>query len=77
MRSTATRSSDGVVELGVKFYDTAILCQSGTSEHYVGRTLRDFAKRDDVPLLGVSNHNLAKIKQASEILKAYGLNSPL
>ncbi len=28
---------------------------------------------DNVPLLGVSNHNLAEIKQANEILKAHGL----
>ena len=29
--------------------------------------------KDNVPLLGVSNHNLAEIKQANEILKAHGL----
>lgn len=32
-----------------------------------------FEGKDDVPLLGVSNHNLAEIKQADEILKAHGL----
>ena len=36
------------LELGVNFYDTAIAYQSGTSEQYVGRALRDFAKREDV-----------------------------
>ena len=36
------------LDLGVNFYDTAIGYQSGTSEQYVGRALRDFAKRDDV-----------------------------
>ena len=36
------------VELGVNFYDTAIAYQSGTSEQYVGRALRDFAKREEV-----------------------------
>ena len=36
------------LELGVNFYDTAIAYQSGTSEQYVGRALRDFAKRDEV-----------------------------
>ena len=36
------------LELGVNFYDTAIAYQSGTSEQYVGRALRDFAERDDV-----------------------------
>ncbi len=32
-----------------------------------------FEGKDKVPLLGVSNHNLAEIKQADEILKAHGL----
>lgn len=36
------------LELGVNFYDTAIAYQSGTSEQYVGRALKDFAKRDEV-----------------------------
>ena len=36
------------LELGVNFYDTAIAYQSGPSEQYVGRALRDFAKRDEV-----------------------------
>lgn len=36
------------LELGVNFYDTAIAYQSGTSEQYVGRALRDFVRRDEV-----------------------------
>lgn len=36
------------LDLGVNFFDTAIACQNGTSEQYVGRALRDFAKRDGV-----------------------------
>lgn len=36
------------LELGVNFFDTAIGYQSGTSEQYVGRAIRDFAKREDV-----------------------------
>ena len=36
------------LELGVNFFDTAIAYQSGTSEQYVGRALRDFARREDV-----------------------------
>lgn len=36
------------LELGVNFFDTAIAYQSGTSEQYLGRALKDFAKRDDV-----------------------------
>ena len=36
------------LELGINFFDTAIAYQSGTSEQYLGRALRDFAKREDV-----------------------------
>ena len=36
------------LELGVNFFDTAIAYQSGTSEQYLGRALRDYAKRDEV-----------------------------
>lgn len=36
------------LEQGINFYDTAIGYQSGTSEQYVGKALRDFAKRGDV-----------------------------
>lgn len=36
------------LEKGINFYDTAIAYQNGTSEQYVGRALRDFAKREDV-----------------------------
>ncbi len=36
------------LELGINFFDTAIGYQSGTSEQYVGRALRDFTKRDEV-----------------------------
>ena len=32
-----------------------------------------FEGRENLPLIGVSNHNLAEIKQASEILRAHGL----
>lgn len=36
------------LDLGVNFFDTAVGYQNGTSEEYVGRAVRDFAKRDDV-----------------------------
>ena len=38
------------LDLGVNFFDTAIGYQSGTSEQYVGRAIRDFTKREDVVL---------------------------
>lgn len=36
------------LEYGINFFDTAIAYQSGTSEQYLGRALRDFAKREEV-----------------------------
>lgn len=36
------------LELEVNFYDTAIGYQSGTSEQFLGRAIKDFAKRDEV-----------------------------
>ena len=35
------------LDLGVNFFDTAIAYQNGTSEQYVGRALRDLARRED------------------------------
>ncbi|MCR4634458.1 MAG: aldo/keto reductase [Erysipelotrichaceae bacterium] len=35
-------------EAGINFFDTAIAYQSGTSEQYLGKTLKKIAKRDDV-----------------------------
>ena len=34
--------------LGINFFDTAIAYQGGTSEQYLGRALRDFARREEV-----------------------------
>ena len=36
------------LELGMNFFDTAIGYQNGTSEQFVGRALKDFARREDV-----------------------------
>lgn len=36
------------LQLGVNFFDTAIAYQSGTSEQYLGRAIRDFVNRNDV-----------------------------
>lgn len=36
------------LEQGINFFDTAIGYQGGTSEQYVGRILRDLARREDV-----------------------------
>ena len=41
--------------------------------HWTEELAKYFEEKDNVPLLGVSNHNLAEIKQANEILKSHGL----
>ena len=38
----------GGLELGANFFDTAMGYQNGTREEYLGRALKDFARRDDV-----------------------------
>ena len=41
--------------------------------HWTEELAKYYEAKEKVPLLGVSNHNLAEIKQANEILKAHGL----
>ena len=41
--------------------------------HWTEEMAKYFEGKDNIPLLGVSNHNLAEIKQANEILKTHGL----
>ena len=41
--------------------------------HWTEELAKYYEGKEKVPLLGVSNHNLAEIKQASEILKSHGL----
>ena len=36
------------IEIGINFFDTAIGYQSGTSEQYLGKAIKDFAKRENV-----------------------------
>ena len=43
-RAIIRRALDG----GINFYDTAIAYQNGSCEQYVGRALRDMARRDEV-----------------------------
>ena len=38
------------LDLGINFFDTANVYSIGTSEEYVGRALKEFAKRDEIVL---------------------------
>ena len=41
--------------------------------HWTEELAKYFEGKDNAPLLGVSNHDLAQIRQANEILKSHGL----
>ena len=41
--------------------------------HWTEEVAKYFEGRENVPMIGVSNHNLAEIRQADEILRAHGL----
>ena len=41
--------------------------------HWTEEAAKYFEGRENVPMIGVSNHNLAEIRQADEILRAHGL----
>ena len=47
MRKRTRRIIKHGLDSGINFFDTAVVYQNGTSEQYVGRALRDFARRDD------------------------------
>ncbi|MGI8882086.1 MAG: aldo/keto reductase [Jatrophihabitans sp.] len=64
------------LESGVNFWDTANVYSAGTSEEFVGRALRDFAKREDVVLAtkvhgamrpGPNGHGLSRKAIMAEI----------
>ncbi|MBS4197027.1 aldo/keto reductase [Lederbergia citri] len=38
------------LDLGINFFDTANVYSNGTSEEYLGRALKDYAKRDEIVL---------------------------
>lgn len=48
------------LNLGINFFDTANVYSDGTSEEFVGRALKDFAKRDDVVLATKVNGRMRK-----------------
>ena len=58
------------LELGVNFFDTAIAYQLGTSEQFVGRALRDMAKREDVVVATKLHHIEGAVKSLDVHLSA-------
>ncbi len=48
------------IELGVNFFDTANVYSDGTSEEFLGRALKDFARRDEVVVATKLNQRMRK-----------------
>jgi 1-deoxyxylulose-5-phosphate synthase len=48
------------IDLGVNFFDTANVYSDGTSEEFLGRALKDFARRDDIVIATKLNQRMRK-----------------
>ena len=48
------------IELGINFFDTANVYSDGTSEEFLGRALKDFARRDEVVVATKLNQRMRK-----------------
>ena len=59
--------------MGLGRFDIYWIHNVTDAPHWTEELAKFYEGKDNVPLLGVSNHNLAEIKQANEILKAHGL----
>ena len=59
--------------MGLDRFDIYWIHNVAGAPHWTEELAKFYEGKDNVPLLGVSNHNLAEIKQANEILKAHGL----
>ena len=59
--------------MGLDRFDIYWIHNVWEAPKWTGELARYFEGRSDVPLLGVSNHNLEEIRQADGILRAHGL----
>jgi len=59
--------------MGLDRFDVYWIHNVWDAPHWTEELAKYYEGKDNVPLLGVSNHNLAEIRQANEILKAHGL----
>lgn len=60
--------------MGLDRFDIYWIHNTVGAPRYTEELARYFEGRDDAPVIGVSNHNLAEIRQADEILRAHGLH---
>ena len=72
--SNPTAMADMIeMQLGLMELDRFDIHNVWNAPHWTEELAKFFEGKENVPLLGVSNHNLAEIKDANEILRAHGL----
>ena len=59
--------------MGLDRFDIYWIHNVWGAPHWTEEVARYFEGRQDAPMIGVSNHNLAEIRQADGILRAHGL----
>ncbi len=59
--------------MGLDRFDIYWVHNTSGAPAWTERLAEHFEGRDDAPVIGVSNHNLAEIRQAAEVLEAHGL----
>ncbi|MFR0600852.1 aldo/keto reductase [Lactobacillus equicursoris] len=59
--------------LGIDHMDIYWVHNPVDAPKWITEVAKYFEGKDQVPMIGVSNHNLAQIKEADEILRAHGL----
>ncbi|MGN1336246.1 MAG: aldo/keto reductase [Limosilactobacillus mucosae] len=59
--------------LGIDHMDIYWVHNPVDAPKWITEVAKYFEGQDQVPMIGVSNHNLAQIKEAEEILRAHGL----
>lgn len=58
---------------GLDRFDIYWIHNVWNAPHWIGELAKYYEGKEDVPLLGVSNHNLLEIREADEILRSHGL----
>ncbi len=59
--------------MGIDHFDVYWVHNTVGAPRWIGELAAYFEGRDDAPVIGVSNHNLAEAKQADAILREHGL----
>lgn len=59
--------------MGVEYFDIYWIHNVVDAPKWIEALAKYFEGKENIPLIGVSNHNLLEIKQANDILKLHGL----